>query len=123
MMMVDVDLDLKIPETSPLAIWEEMLVEMVEVDIGPIPATLPPITQVTMVDCLVYLNLKDDILGVMVQDVEVGLKISATLTFTMTEKVFMVVREVDIGLRPDLLPTIIHVILVDNLIFIFMIMT
>ena len=47
---------------------------MGELDICSIPATLPPITHVNMVDCSSYMNFKEEILGVMVKDVEVGLK-------------------------------------------------
>ena len=93
-MMIDVYLGLKITATFPLVIWDRLLVVMVDVDIGPRPATLPPITQVTMAYCCVYLvllamwmilfiKMKVVIVVVMVQDVEVGLNISATLLFTM----------------------------------------
>ena len=54
----------------------------------------------------------------MVQDVEVGLKRSATLTFTMLEIFLMVMGELDIGIRPALIPTIIQVILVYHWVFI-----
>ena len=81
---------------------------MVELYIGSIPATLPP---------------KEEIVGMMVQDVEVGLNISATLHFAMLEKVFMVMREVYIGIRPALVPPIIQEILVDHQYFIVMVMT
>ena len=78
------DLGLKRSATFPLAIWDKLLVVMVEVDIGLIPATLPPITQVIMVYCCVYLviiaicmmvfiKMKHLIVGVMVQDMEVGI--------------------------------------------------
>ena len=50
----------------------------------------------------------------MVQDVEISINISATLTFTMLEKVFMVMGEVDISLRPAFIFPIIQVILVDH---------
>ena len=73
---------------------------MEEVDIGPIPATIPSITQVTSVYCYVYLviismwmivliKMKEVIVGVMVKDVEVGLKISYTLSFKIMAKLFM----------------------------------
>ena len=45
--------------------------------------------------------------------VGVGIQISATLPFIMTEKVLMVMVEVDIGLIPSPLPTIIQVSFVD----------
>ena len=56
-MMADVDIGMKTPETFPFAIWETLLVGMGEVVIRPRSATLPPITQVTMLHCLVYLVL------------------------------------------------------------------
>ena len=65
---------------------------MVEVDIGTRPAFINPITQVTILDCCVYLDLlvllmivlmkrNEVILRVMVQDMEIGIKRSATLFF------------------------------------------
>ena len=55
--MADVDLGLNIKVNLPLTILENLLVAMGEVDIDPIPSTLPPITKVTMVDCCAYLVL------------------------------------------------------------------
>ena len=55
LMMEDVGLGLNRPATFHLSIWNKLLMAIVEVDIGPRPATLPPITQVTMVDCFIYL--------------------------------------------------------------------
>ena len=84
---------------------------IVEVDIGTITATIHPTTNMNMVDCCVYLLLlfvstlvfmetKEVTVGMTMEDVEVGLKISATLPFTMMEKALMVIGEVYIGLRP-----------------------
>ena len=120
MIMTDVNLGLKIRATFALEIREKMLVVMIEVDIGPRPATLPPITQVNMLNYCIYLfilaiwiilftNMKNVILGVMVQDVEVGHNRSATIHFTMMEKLFFVMGEVDLGMRPDTLPPIMQV--------------
>ena len=50
----------------------------------------------------------------MVQDLEVGLKRSATLPFILMEKVFMVMGEVYICLIPAPLPPIIHVVFLDH---------
>ena len=50
------------------------MVVMGELDIGPIPATIPS---------------KEVIVGVMVKDVEVGLKRSTTLTCSMLDKFLM----------------------------------
>ena len=58
----------------------------------------------------------------MMEDVELDIKRPATLTFTITEKVLMVTGEADIGLRPEPLPPIIQVSLVDCLVFLFMFM-
>ena len=50
-MMVDVDLGLNRPYTSPLEIREKLLAVMGEVGIGIRLATLPTITQVNMANC------------------------------------------------------------------------
>ena len=52
-----------------------------------------------------------------VQDLEVGLKIAYTLSCSMLEKVLMVMGEVDICFRPSLIPPIIQEILVDHQVF------
>ena len=52
--MVEVYIGLKIPSTIPITIVEQWVMLMVEVDICLIPATLPPITQETVIDCWVY---------------------------------------------------------------------
>ena len=49
-MMADVDIGLNIPATFPFAIWKKLLVVMVELDKGPIPATFPPIMSKTIPD-------------------------------------------------------------------------
>ena len=51
--VVEVDIGLKRLATIPLEIMEQELMFPVEVDIGLRPATLPPITKVTVVDCRV----------------------------------------------------------------------
>ena len=105
---------------------------MVEVGIGLITATLIPITQVAMVDCCFYLlilvvfmklfmPMKEAIVVVMMEDVDLGLKIPATLPFTIVEKVLMVMGEADIGLRPSPLPAIIQVGLVYFRVYLLMI--
>ena len=55
-------------------------------------------------------------------DVEVGLKISDTLPFTMKGKVLILMVEVDLGLILAPLPLIIKVSVVDTWVFIFMVM-
>ena len=63
-----------------------------EVDIGPRPDTLPPITQATMVYFFVHLlllvvfmkvfmKIKEVIAVMMMEDVDLGLKRTATLPF------------------------------------------
>ena len=84
------DIGLKIPSTYTLEIREKLLVVMVYLYIGTILATILPITQVKMVYCSVYQNLKEEIVRVMMKDVEVGLNRSSTLPFTMLYKVLMV---------------------------------
>ena len=49
--MLDVDIGIKVIVTLPLSIMDQELVFMVEVGIGLILATLPPITQVDVVYC------------------------------------------------------------------------
>ena len=61
------------------------MVVMGELDIGPIPGTLPT---------------KEEIVGVKVKDMEVGLKRSTTLPCSMLEKVYMALVEMDLGLGP-----------------------
>ena len=133
-MMADMDLGLKRPSNFPIATLDKLLVVIGEVDIGPRPATIPPITQVTIVDCWIYLllivmliilfmKMKEIIVDVMVKDVGLGIKISATIHFIIMEKLLMVMREVYIGLRIAPLPPIIQVILVDSWVFIVMVLT
>ena len=50
-MMVDVDINLKIPSTIPFSIMEQYLMFAGEVDIGFRPATLPSVTHVFVLDC------------------------------------------------------------------------
>ena len=57
MTMVHVDIGIKIPANFTLAIHEKILLAMGEVDIGPRPATLSPITHMDKVDCCIYLVL------------------------------------------------------------------
>ena len=107
-MMVDVYTCLIRPATFHLTIKKIMVVVMVKLAIGPILATLNP---------------KDNILGVMVQYMEVVLKISSTLTSSMLEKVFMVTVEVVIGIRPAILHPFIKATLVYYQVLIYMVVT
>ena len=96
---------------------------MGEVDIGLIPATLPTITQVNVVDCFTYwllhfifkkvfMVMKEVIVVVAMKDMDLGFKRPATLTLKIMDKLFMVTVEVEIGIRTAPIPPIIHVGLV-----------
>ena len=104
-----------------------------EVYIGTRTATLPPIAHMTMVYFCIYLVLlvmfmkffmpmKHVILGVVMEDVELGHNRPSTINFTIVEKVLMVMGKVYIGLIPAPFPPIIQTILVDCWIFLFMVM-
>ena len=125
LMTAEMDLVLKIPATFPLAIVEKLLMVIGEVDIGLRPETPPPVTQATMVDCCVYMLLlvmfikvfmpiKDVIVVEMMEYVYLGLNIPSTIIFTIMDKVLMVMGDLDIGIRPTTIPTIIQVILLDH---------
>ena len=81
---------------------------MGELNIATRPSTLP---------------IKMDIVGLMVQDVDVGVKISTAIPCLMLEKVLMSIVVLDLGLRPSLLLPTIQLILVDHQVFIVMVMT
>ena len=106
---------------------------IVEVNIGLIPSNITPITQVIMVDYCIYLllldvfmkvfmEMKEMILVVIMEDMDLGLKIPANITFTIIEKVLVVTVEVDIGLILDPFPIINQVRLVNCRVFMFMVM-
>ena len=81
---------------------------MGELDIGPRQSNIPP---------------KGKIVGVMVQYVELSLKISNNLPCSLLEKVLTETREINLGFRQALLPSIIQVLLVDHQVFIVMVIT
>ena len=81
---------------------------MGELDICPRPVNIYP---------------KEDVLGVMVQDMELGPKRSTTCTCSMLEKLLMALVEVDLGLVLALLHSIIQVIIVEHMVFIVMVIT
>ena len=104
------DIYLKISATLPLEIVEKVLMVIEDEDIVPISATLPTIYQVTMVYCCVYLlllivslklfmKMKEVTVVVMMQDMKLCLKITATINFTITDKVLKMMGDVDIGLK------------------------
>ena len=64
------------------------------------------------------ITLEDEIVGVKVHYTEVGMNISTIIPCSMLEKVLMTLGEVDLGFGPSILPPIIHVIMVDHLVFI-----
>ena len=76
--MEDVYLGPKRPSTIPFKIMEKVLMVMVEFDIGLIPATLPPIIQVGLVDYPVSLFI------VMIE-VDIGLILDKFLSITMVD--------------------------------------
>ena len=59
LMMAEVDLYLNIPSNITLLIRKKILMVIGDVDIYPIPETLLPITQLTMVYFCVYLLIID----------------------------------------------------------------
>ena len=81
---------------------------MGELDIGPISDTPPT---------------KEEIVGVKLQEKVVGLKRSTIITCSMLKKNLMAFGEIDLGLRQDLLPSIIKLIMVDHLIFLVWLIT
>ena len=46
------------------------------------------------------MKMKEDILGVIAEEVELGLKISDIIIFTIIEKIRTVMGEVGLGIRP-----------------------
>ena len=56
LMMANMDLGINRPATLLLSIWKKLFIIIIgDVDIGPRPAAIPTITQVTMVYCFVYM--------------------------------------------------------------------
>ena len=119
-MTEDKDVCLKRPDTILLKIKKEVFVVMGEVDIGTSTATLPNINQYTVVYCWIYLLLitllvkvlmvtKDVISVVMMEVVDLGLNRIDNIPFKITEKVLMVMGEMDIGFRPAPIPHITQV--------------
>ena len=104
------DLVLKRLATITISIVEKLLMLTGEVGIGTRTATITPTTQLTMVDCCIYLllivaltklftTMKEVILRIIMEDMELYHKRTATITFTMVDKVLMIMGEVDISLR------------------------
>ena len=58
----------------------------------------------------------------MMIEVDLGLKIPATIPFAIFEKVLMLMRKVDVYLISDALPPIIQVFLVDSGFYLFVVM-
>ena len=92
---------------------------MGDVELGIRLSTIPHITHMTIVDCWVYILLiflfkkvftvtKYVIVAVMTEEMDLGLKRPATITFTIMEKVLMVIGDMDIGIRPPTIPTMTH---------------
>ena len=127
-MIEDVDLGLKRTATISIEILWKVFMVTEDVDIVLRPATLPTISQVIMLDSCVYLlllivfvelfmSMKEVKVVVMMQDMELGLKITATITFTITEKVLTMMGEVNIGIKSSPIPPIIQVSLIYSCVF------
>ena len=93
-MILDVGLGLNRPSTLPLTKLKKLFMVIGELYIGSRPDNITPITQVAMVDCcayqflfvvtiIVFMTMKYVIVGIVMEDVEVLLNISATINFTM----------------------------------------
>ena len=59
----------------------------------------------------------------MVKYMEVGLKRSTACPCSILDKVLVALVEVDIGIGPSFIPPIIQVIMLDNLVFIVLVIT
>ena len=68
-----------------------------------------------------FMAMKEVIVVVMMEGVDLVLNIPATLPFKNVEKVLIVMGEVDIGPRPSNLPPLIQVGLVDHLVSLLMV--
>ena len=124
MVMVEgVDFGLKRPSTLIFKIMDKVLIVVGDVDIVIRPANISPKTQFTMLYCYVYLSflsistkvctvIKEVIVVVIREDMFLCLNRTAIIPLTITEKLLVVMGEVDKGIIPDCLSTIIQVILV-----------
>ena len=74
------------------------------------------------VDDILWDNVRGNFRGdYRIQDVELSLNISATLPFTMMDKVLMLMGDVEIGLIPAPLPHTIQLSLVYCWVYLFMV--
>ena len=64
-----------------------------------------------------FMSMKEVKVVVMMQDMILGLKITATITFTITEKVLTMMGEVNIGIKSAPIPPIIQVSLIYSCVF------
>ena len=113
-----------------------------EVDIGLRPDITLPITKVNVVDCRLFqyillvvmeeldictrpatLPPEEEIVGVTVKDMEVGLKRSTTLPCSILYNMLMVLGELDLIIVTYLLPPIIQAIMSYHLVFIVRLIT
>ena len=124
--MIELDLGHILPSTLPLAISNQELMFEEEVDICLIPDTILIMVKVNMVDSLFFKKIllvaigeldlgtipdtippKEDIVGVMVQDMELGLNISTTCPCSLLEKVLMMLIEmILVSAQPFSLPSL-----------------
>ena len=128
LMMEYLDLAIKRPATLLFSIMEKMFVVMGEVNVGPRPANISPIIQMTIIYCWIYLLLlvlfmnffmvtKEVIILVIMEDMDLDIKIPDTILFKIIWKFLMVMLDVDIGIRPFPIPPTIQVRFLDNWFF------
>ena len=95
LMIEDLDLGLNRPSTIIFIIVEKVLVVLGYVYVGLRPATIPPITLVTMVYCCVYFLLlvvftkvfmekREVMVVLMMEYMDLGIKILATIPFKIS---------------------------------------
>ena len=97
-----------ITDTLTFTTADKVLMVMGEMDISLRPDDIPTIHPFQKL-CM---DMKEAIVVAMMEEVDIGLKIPATILLTTAEKLLMVMGEVDIGLIPATPPPIIQLGLV-----------
>ena len=117
LIMADMDLGLKIPDTHLLSILKELLIFIAEVGKDPITPTLTPITQVTMVYCCVYLLLFNSFNSSLDDNLRIGSRgyygRGRSISQDISHSYFYNVLKVGMCLIPDLFSPIIQLMYVD----------